>query len=101
MTISACRKYIEEQILSIADDCASVEAEQILIEVLQVSRTYLYAYPEREIQQESRCRIEELTKRRAAGEPLQYILGEAPFMGFEFIVRNGVLIPRRDTEVLV
>ncbi|MBR1671774.1 MAG: peptide chain release factor N(5)-glutamine methyltransferase, partial [Fretibacterium sp.] len=38
---------------------------------------------------------------REAGEPLQYILGEAPFWGRDFRVGPGVLIPRRDTETLV
>lgn len=101
MTIAACRKSIEEQIRYIADDCAGVEAERLLSAVLHVSRTYLYAYPEREIDGEAQGQIEQLAKRRAEGEPLQYILGKAPFMGLEFAVRPGVLIPRRDTEILV
>lgn len=39
-------------------------------------------------------------KRRCLREPLQYILGEAWFMGFCFAVRPGVLIPRADTETV-
>lgn len=42
-----------------------------------------------------------LIKRRASGEPLQYILGKWQFMGLDFYVGEGVLIPRDDTEVLV
>lgn len=42
-----------------------------------------------------------LIKRRASGEPLQYIIGKWPFMSGEFYVGKGVLIPRSDTEVLV
>ena len=38
--------------------------------------------------------------RLAAGEPLQYILGEWEFMGLRFFVGPGVLIPRPETELL-
>ncbi len=101
MTLSACRKYIAERIQSVAGDCADVEAEQIFVAALDISRTFLFAYPEKEIEPNRHQTITEITERRAAGEPLQYILGVAPFMGLEFTVRPGVLIPRRDTEVLV
>ena len=33
--------------------------------------------------------------------PLKYILGETEFMGLDFIIKEGVLIPRNDTEILV
>lgn len=39
-------------------------------------------------------------RRRIAGEPVQYILGSADFMGLRFSVDARVLIPRADTETL-
>ena len=39
-------------------------------------------------------------KRRAAGEPMQYILGHTDFMGLDIRVASGVLIPRPETEGL-
>jgi len=44
---------------------------------------------------------EALTRRRAAGEPLQYLLGQWEFYGLDFLVGPGALIPRPETEMLV
>lgn len=43
----------------------------------------------------------EMKRRRDNGEPLQYVVGEAPFMDFELEVNPHVLIPRPETELLV
>lgn len=45
--------------------------------------------------------LEEAVARRETREPLQYILGEWPFMGLTFAVTPDCLIPRPDTETLV
>lgn len=45
-------------------------------------------------------RYTELVDRRAAREPLQYIIGTAPFYGVDLAVGPGVFIPRPETEVL-
>lgn len=44
--------------------------------------------------------FEALLSRRAAGEPVAYVLGEWEFMGLPFNVSPAVLIPRADTELL-
>ena len=46
-------------------------------------------------------RFQSLIRRRAAREPLQYLLGEWEFMDFSLAVGEGVLIPREETELLV
>ena len=53
------------------------------------------------VSERNRKLFREMIGRRATREPLQLITEEAPFMGFDFIVRSGVLIPRFDTEILV
>lgn len=42
----------------------------------------------------------DLARRRASGEPIQYVIGSWSFMGRDYLVGEGVLIPRDDTEVV-
>lgn len=50
---------------------------------------------------EAAAQYRELVRRRAAREPLQYILGRQEFMGLDFAVDDRVLVPRPETEHLV
>lgn len=65
------------------------------------NRAYLIAHPEAEIAGEELARYQEATRRRAGGEPLQYITGVQEFYGLEFEVSPAVLIPRPETEFVV
>ncbi len=77
------------------------EAELLLADAMARRRAYLFAHPEEVLPQPVRARFEHLLERRLASEPLQYILGNAPFRHLDLVVRPGVLIPRSETEVLV
>ncbi len=46
-------------------------------------------------------KISQIIERRKKHEPIQYILGKAPFYNYELIVNENVLIPRAETEIMV
>jgi release factor glutamine methyltransferase len=76
------------------------EDEIILTHILQCSRSDLYLKkPQLSLHQQNQLNL--FKKRRAEGEPLQYILGECEFMGILLKVDPRVLIPRPETELLV
>lgn len=79
----------------------ATEAMLLLEYVLHTDRNELLIHPEKEVKNEDADTFMKLANRRASGEPVQYIIGSAPFYGLEFIVNPSVLIPRFDTEVLV
>lgn len=56
---------------------------------------------EEEAEPEQMERYLSLARGRADGRPLQYLLGEWPFLGLTLAVGEGVLIPREETELLV
>lgn len=78
-----------------------IDARWIAEDGLGMTRQDLIFESDRAIPRARLYQLESMLDRRAAGEPVQYILGAADFMGLRFRVNASVLIPRQDTETLV
>lgn len=78
-----------------------LDAEVLLAEVCGWPRSRVIAHPERQLEAVAAGRYLALAQRRAAGEPLAYLLGRRGFMSIELEVSRDVLIPRPETELLV
>jgi release factor glutamine methyltransferase len=76
-----------------------VDAELLLSHVLGVPRGRLLTIST--VHPSAAVALDRLLKRRAAREPLQHILGRAPFRHLLLSVGPGVFIPRPETELLV
>jgi release factor glutamine methyltransferase len=82
-------------------DAARLEAEVLLAACLDKPRSYLFAWPEREIEPRLQERFAALISRRALGEPIAYLLGQREFWSLPLTVTPQTLIPRPETETLV
>lgn len=78
-----------------------IDSRWIAEDTLGLTQTELHFEAERAVDADVLEQLEERLKQRASGEPVQYILKSAYFMGLKFYVDNRVLIPRQDTETLV
>jgi release factor glutamine methyltransferase len=100
-TVKAALDWTRTYLAEKGDEQPRLSAEWLLSAATGLSRVELYAYHDRPLSPDERTALREGVKRRAAGEPLQYVTGEVAFRHLILKVRPGVLIPRPETEVLV
>jgi len=79
----------------------TLAAELLLMHVLGRDRAWIYTHPEEVLDPPALDQFFALIRRRAAGEPTQYLTGKQEFWGLEFEVTPAVLIPRPETEHVV
>ena len=101
MTIREALRLAEARLEQAGVPDADVDAAYLLASVLKEDTLAMRINGHRALTEEQEKAFDALCDRRAAREPLQYILGETEFMGLTFHVEPGVLIPRADTEILV
>ena len=81
-------------------EMAQLEARELVCFAADKTREQFFRdlplYASKEVEN----RVEELTERRLAGEPVAYIIGEWEFYGLPLDISRDVIIPRSDTETL-
>jgi release factor glutamine methyltransferase len=87
--------------IGFSSDEAKLEARFILEHVLKITQKEIIQQSDLQIDTDNQTEIEYITKKRIAGTPLPYLLGEWSFYGRTFKVNLHVLIPRADTEILI
>ncbi len=82
-------------------DTYQLDTQLLMCHVINQSKLYIIMNRDRELSKEDYEAFQSLVLRRKTREPMAYILNDVEFMGIDFYVEQGVLIPRPDTEVLV
>lgn len=77
------------------------EARLLLRHILDCPAAYIEAHGDDQLPAAAAARFAEWVRRRAAGEPVAYLIGMREFYGRDFAVTPDVLIPRPETELLV
>ncbi|MDA8349585.1 MAG: hypothetical protein M0038_12420, partial [Pseudomonadota bacterium] len=99
--LAAARGRLGAALRADANATPALDAELLLAAVLDRPRAYLAAHPEAQPDADTVRRFEALIERRAAGEPVAYLLGRKGFWTFELTVSAAVLVPRPETELLI
>ncbi len=100
-TVSSALAAATEAIAAAGCEEPGTDAEALLADALGIAPEALARDGTGQLSTELSAEIRERVRRRTDHEPLAYILGRARFRGIEVAVDSRVLIPRRETELLV
>ena len=81
-------------------DSAQLEARELVCFALDKTKEQLLRDRGLYVTSAQEGQVEELIRRRLAGEPVAYLIGEWEFYGIPLDISRDVLVPRSDTEVL-
>ena len=78
-----------------------LDAELLLVHVLDKPRSYFFAWPEKSLTEQQLNQFQALLQQRQQGTPVAYLIGYREFWSLRLKVTDATLIPRPDTERLV
>ena len=98
-SVSDLLKYSDQ--LQSTSDSPQLDCELLLCFVLDVDRTWLRTWPEKEVSTSSEANFCALLEQRIQGKPIAYLVGSRGFWSMDLQVSKDTLIPRPETELLV
>lgn len=99
MTVNELYRVLCDALSAVTDENEN-EARVILEDVLSLSYSGFLLARNQRVGEQERNEVLRILDERLTGRPLQYILGKWDFYANEFLVGEGVLIPRPETEQL-
>jgi release factor glutamine methyltransferase len=100
-TIDSARRSLTARLKSGHIDSAELDARILVSAVLGLDLTGLIASANRRVTPAEAVRLEDLARRRVAGEPVARIVGMKEFWGLPLRLSAATLVPRPDTETVV
>jgi release factor glutamine methyltransferase len=101
MTIAEALRIATRKLIDAGSESAALDAAVLLRHLLGWSRTDLLVRRDEPLSAEQQRCFDALIARRADREPVAYIVGTREFLGLDFAVGPGALVPRPETEQLV
>ena len=102
MTIGELKKYLTQKLSDAVGISEAQAMTRVIFEdVIGVDWVNTAVNPDREIEDETLRKVDEVANEVLNGRPLQYVIGSAMFQGMRFTVNPSVLIPRPETSGLV
>jgi release factor glutamine methyltransferase len=98
-TVSEALDWATEQLRE--SDDARLDSQILLAYALNVSRTWLFTWPDKVLDGATLTAFSALIDERKSGTPIAYITGYRDFWSLRLKVTPDTLIPRADTELLV
>ena len=80
---------------------ALLDSELLLSKVIKKDRKFVLLNLDKEIDQRVQNSFEDLIMKRSKGKPLAYLIGSKSFWKYDFKIKEKVLIPRPDSEIII
>lgn len=100
-TIEAARRALTARFRANKIDSAELDARILVGAVLGLDLTGMIASANRTLTSGESKRLDDLARRRLAGEPVARLLGQKEFWGLPLKLSTATLVPRPDTETVV